>query len=279
MFPAVCVGSRFGMANDSWYVPPWLEYGLEDPDVSFLSTNVDRGADAWHKSQNGHTVQDSDILEPLQEEFEQIKSRKRVRDLAEVFTNKREIDAMLAIVQPAFNFLDAKFLEPAAGNGNFLLEILQRKLSLVAKEACKSQDQYEHRLLRALASIYGVDISDENVSEARTRLAHAVITFFQTDAPGIRPTDGFLHAAAIILGSNIVLGDSLHRAVDIELCEWVPTSGARFQRRWSPALVAPKDRDLFWSETVQDKEPIHYSQLMSESHSHEIHVLKPGAYS
>jgi len=267
------------MANDGWYVQPWLEYGLEDPDASFMSTNLDNSADVWHKSQNVQPLQASDILEPLQAEFGQIKSRKRVRALAEVFTNKREIDAILAMVQPALNLLDAKFLEPASGNGNFLLEILQRKLSLVAKEACYSQDQYEHRLLRALASMYGVDISDENVSEARTRLAHAVITFFQTDAPGIRPTDGFLHAAAIILGSNIVLGDSLNRAVDIELCEWVPTSGARFQRRWSPALVAPKDRDLFWSETVQDKQPVHYSQLMPESHYHEIHVLKPGAYS
>ena len=267
------------MANNGWYIQPWIEHKLDDPDMYDESTAKSAKTATWYENKDDQSIQDSDILEPLQEEFGQIKSRKRVRDLAEVFTNKREIDAMLELIQPAFSFLDSKFLEPAAGNGNFLVEIFQRKLALISKEACATQEHYEHRLLRALASIYGIDISEENVSEARTRLANSLVKFFQTNVPAVRPTQGFLHAAAIILGSNIVLGDSLNRSVDIELCEWVPTSGARFQRRWSPALVAPKDRDLFWAETVQDKEPVHFSQLMPESHSHDIDILKPGAYS
>lgn len=55
-----------------------------------------------------------------------IKSRNRVRDLAEVYTAEREVRAMLDLV-PEFS-LKQTFLEPACGNGNFLIEILRRKL-------------------------------------------------------------------------------------------------------------------------------------------------------
>ena len=64
----------------------------------------------------------------------QIKTRNRVRDLAEVYTHEREVNAMLDLVpdtlpsaeQPENH--DRTFLEPACGHGNFLMEILRRKL-------------------------------------------------------------------------------------------------------------------------------------------------------
>jgi len=265
------------MADHEWFVPPWVEHGLDDPDHLSRSADVDKGDSDWNVDSTSTPLTDDAILEPLQEQFGQIRSKARVRDLAEVFTNKREIDAMLASVLPAFSHLDAKFLEPSAGNGNFLVEILARKLELATKKNAKSQEHFEHRLLRAIASIYAVDISLDNVSEARTRMAHALVSHFNSDAPGVRPTRAFLNAAALILGDNIVLGDSLTRAEEIELCEWVPAAGAKFQRIWSPAVVAPENRDLFWTERVQDKDPIHYSGLVPAGHTHEIHVLKTGA--
>lgn len=67
----------------------------------------------------------------------QIKTRERVRDLAEVYTHKREVDAMLDLIPDIFpsehspSNTDRKFLEPACGSGNFLEDILHRKLSYV----------------------------------------------------------------------------------------------------------------------------------------------------
>jgi hypothetical protein len=265
------------MIDENWFVPPWIRHNLPDPDRWFHEERTADESNLWQLRSNSQKIEDSAILSPLAQEFGQIKSRKRVRDLAEVFTNTREVVEILNLVKPAFEFLDAKFLEPAAGNGNFLLEILVRKLFLVRKSECVSQEHYEHRLLRAIASIYGVDISADNVAEARARLAHMLLTHFQSDALDIQPTNGFLHAAAHILGYNIIQGDSLNGVHEIELCDWVPTSEGRFQRRWSLALVRPEYRDLFWEERVQDDEPVHFASLVAESNGHDISILKPGA--
>ena len=62
----------------------------------------------------------------------QIKSRKRVRDHGEVFTNPREVNAMLDLVKEESERIDSRFLEPACGDGNFLAEILRRKLKSCA---------------------------------------------------------------------------------------------------------------------------------------------------
>ena len=112
--------------------------------------------------------------------------------------------------------------------GNFLTEVLRRKLRLVAKADCVLQEQYEHRLLRAVASIYGVDISPQNVTEARGRMAHVLLEHYQADANTIEPTTGFLNAAALILGDNVKLGDTLNAADQVELCDWRPHAGGRF---------------------------------------------------
>ena len=178
-------------------------------------------------------LDDDAILAPLEAQFGQVRSRDRVRDLAEVFTHQREVDAILDLIPDAFTALDVKFLEPSCGSGNFLTEVLRRKLRLVAKADCVSQEQYEQRLLRAIASIYGVDISPENVTEARGRMAHVLLKHYQADANTIEPTTGFLNAAALILGDNIVLGDTLNAADQIELCDWRPHPGGRFQRVWT----------------------------------------------
>lgn len=216
----------------------------------------------WHTGADADRLTEEAILRPLEEQFEdQVRSRDRVRDLAEVFTHQREVDAILDQIPDAFTALDVRFLEPSCGSGNFLTEVLRRKLRMVSKEDCHSQEHYEHRLLRAAASIYGVDISSDNVAEARARMAHALLEHYQADANTIEPTTGFLNAAALIIGDNVVVGDTLGAAADIVLCEWQPHPEGCFVRVWSPALVPPEERDLFWSERVEDAEPVHYSQL------------------
>lgn len=198
---------------------------------------------------------------PFEDLLGQVRSRSRVRDLAEVFTHQREVDAMLDQVADAFTVLDAKFLEPACGSGNFLTEILRRKLQLVAERTGVSQERHEHRLLRALTSIYGVDISPDNVVEARARVAHMLQEYYWTDTDTVAPTAGFLRAVALVLAANIVVGDTLTAADAVELCDWQPRPGGCFQRVWTYALVPESDRNLFWAERVQDPEPVHYAQL------------------
>ena len=58
----------------------------------------------------------------------QVKSRARVADHGEVFTADREVNAMLDLVKQDTERVDSRFLEPACGDGNFLAEILRRKL-------------------------------------------------------------------------------------------------------------------------------------------------------
>ena len=54
---------------------------------------------------------------------QQVKSRERVQQHGEVFTNEREVNAMLDLVKHETERIDSRFLEPACGDGNFLAEI------------------------------------------------------------------------------------------------------------------------------------------------------------
>ena len=80
--------------------------------------------------------------------------------------------------------------------------------------------------------------------------------------PTVGSTVGFLNAAALILGDNIVVGDTLNAADQVEMCDWLPAPGGCFQRVWSYALVPVDERNLFWAERIQDQEPVHYSKLV-----------------
>ena len=64
----------------------------------------------------------------------QIKSKQWVTDHGEVFTNEREVKAMLDLVKLESERVDSRFLEPACGTGNFLAEVLQLKLNTVSRK-------------------------------------------------------------------------------------------------------------------------------------------------
>lgn len=195
----------------------------------------------------------------------QIKTRQRVRDLAEVYTHTREVTAMLDLVWDMFPTLsqpgntDRKFFEPSAGSGNFLEEILRRKLAFVTAERYRSSTLYEHRLLRAVASIYAIDIDPQNVDESRDRLRHVLQSHFDNDIRSKEPTLGFASAVKTILETNIVRADTL---TDLNKVEWVDyraRPNGTFQREWS--RVGETDQvDLFF-ETKADEAPLHYSLL------------------
>lgn len=195
----------------------------------------------------------------------QIKTRQRVRDLAEVYTHVREVTAMLDMVPDMFPSeqdpanTDRKFFEPAAGSGNFLEEILRRKLAFVSSLRYRSTPLYEHRILRALASIYAVDIDPENVQESKDRLRHVLQSHLDNDLNTKVPTPGFASAVDAILETNIVLANTL---TDLDSIEWVDYRAGRngtFTREWS-TVVETDQLDLFSMAKI-DEVPIHYSEL------------------
>ena len=96
----------------------------------------------------------------------QIKTKERVRDLGEVYTNEREVKAMMDLLGDTGYQISARFLEPSCGNGNFLQEILDRKLSKVATASSSSTLKgFEYNIIKAVSSIYGVDICMDNVTQ------------------------------------------------------------------------------------------------------------------
>src|ERR1035437_7489066 len=111
----------------------------------------------------------SELIEEINND-NQVKSKQRVSDHGEVFTAQREVSAMLDLVKQETERIDSRFLEPACGTGNFLVEILTRKLEIVEKRYSKNQLEYERYAILALSSIYGVDILQDNVQMCRDRL-------------------------------------------------------------------------------------------------------------
>jgi type I restriction-modification system DNA methylase subunit len=75
--------------------------------------------------------------------IKQTKSKERVREHGEVFTAEREVKAMCDLVKDETERIDSRFLEPACGDGNFLVEILTRKLEVVKRKYKKSTLDYE----------------------------------------------------------------------------------------------------------------------------------------
>lgn len=101
---------------------------------------------------------------------QQVKSRQRVADHGEVFTAEREVKAMCDLVKQETERIESRFLEPACGNGNFLAEVLTRKLAVVKSRYGKSPFDYERYSVLAMTSLYGVDILEDNAEECRQRL-------------------------------------------------------------------------------------------------------------
>jgi len=215
----------------------------------------------------------------------QIKSRQRVAQHGEVFTNPREVNAMLDLVRDESFRLDSRFLEPACGDGNFLIEILRRKLSLLS--SVKSSTEWEFKSLIAVGSCYGIELLEDNAAACRERLYREVIDTYSrslhTPSPlrGTPPNLGgepsYLKSLKYMLRKNIVCGDALtYRTADgkpITFCEWTPIAGCmQFARRdfqfdflvnqtHQYSLFDEQGEAQNFDEPVRSYPPVHYTQL------------------
>jgi|ERR1700733_178075 len=206
-------------------------------------------------------------------------SKKRVTDHGEVLTGLREINAMLGLVQAETERIDSRFLEPACGNGNFLAEILERKLSVVEKRYGKSQLEYERNAVLAVSSLYGIDILEDNVHQCRQRLVEIFEARYTTLFKG-STNPRCLYAVRVILGRNIIWGDALTlRTVGakprhIVFSEWSPVNGSLLKRRdfTFQGLLAHEDTrelplfsdlgdDVFIPEPQKEYAPVNFLDL------------------
>ena len=138
----------------------------------------------------------------------QVKSKARVADFGEVNTSEREVNAMLDLVKQETERLDSRFLEPACGDGNFLIEVLNRKLEILRKKYKKNQYEFERNSVVVVGSIYGVDILLDNAQSARDRLFDR---FFEVYKKYFEKNlnDKLVESIRFILDKNIIHGDAL----------------------------------------------------------------------
>ena len=170
---------------------------------------------------------------------QQIKSRERVANHGEVFTALREVNAMCDLVADECKRADARFLEPACGDGNFLAVILQRKLAELRRKYKKSPRDYEKQAILAIASLYGVDILNDNVMACRERLFGIWDAEYTAHCKG-DTSDDAREAAKFIISRNIVNGNALTlMCVDAEgndttapivFSEWTLIGSTQMQR-------------------------------------------------
>jgi len=137
-----------------------------------------------------------------------IKSKKRVAEYGEVLTPQHIVNAMLDLVKQETERIDSRFLEPACGTGNFLIEILERKLRVVESRYSKSQLDYERYAILALSSIYGIELLEDNAEECRKRL-FGVFDAAYTRLFKSKAKEQCREAARYILKRNITHGDAL----------------------------------------------------------------------
>lgn len=209
----------------------------------------------------------NDTQDQVSPDRSQIKSRTRVRGLAEVYTHEREVNAMLDLVPDMFpsandpRNTDCTFLEPACGSGNFLVEILRRKLQYVTCRRYGRTERFEHRVLRSLASIYGIDISRENVDEARDRMRAVIASHLDSHLDARDGSPAFSEAVEATLETNIIVADTLNDAADIELVEYRAAKAGTFVREWFRLDPAANQPNLFSQSLRRDEAPVHYSML------------------
>ncbi|MCR5811574.1 MAG: hypothetical protein K6G34_09395 [Lachnospiraceae bacterium] len=223
----------------------------------------------------------------------QVKSKKRVTDHGEVFTAEREVKAMCDLVADECLRIDSRFLEPACGDGNFLAEILSRKLDVVTRRYKKSSYDYERNALLALGSLYGVELLQDNATACRSRLFSLWNERYEKAVKKKDRNGDVLESARYILEKNIICGNALtlhevnefgeDTGVPIVFSQWAFATGPMIKREdytfeellhQNDASSKTREPEQMTLDQITDKEqpvdegtlikiypPIHYRRL------------------
>ncbi|MFN4242484.1 MAG: SAM-dependent DNA methyltransferase [Tepidisphaerales bacterium] len=187
-----------------------------------------------------------------------MRSRQRVIDHGEVFTPPKLVSDMLDLVAHECERLDSRFLEPACGDGAFLVEVLRRKLRTATVRHRKNADRWTRDAFIAVSSLYGVELLPDNVAACRARLLEAVTAAFREQF-GRPMDDAPRDALAYVLSVNILQGDALTlkdaAGRPIVFPEWSMLPGGRVKRRDYAfhELIEPHRGKVEWSAIESDE--------------------------
>ena len=181
-----------------------------------------------------------------------VRSKERIADHGEVFTPDWLVDDMLDLIEDEVTRIDSRVLEPSCGSGNFLVPILQRKLSTAKAEYEASNGERANRSLYALMSIYGIELLEDNITECRDNLADVFVNELD-----LKKSEDMLLAASHVLRSNLVHGNALemltHRGNPIVFPEWSYDGNGTFTRR-----------DFLFEDLVKTRELLDGESLFSQ---------------
>lgn len=183
-----------------------------------------------------------------------IKNRDRVKELGEVYTPDSIVMDMLNGVNKQLedkgysniDIINETYLEPTCGNGQFLIRMIKDKIDRVYEAAkngeIKEEDINKH-LIRAVSTVYGIDIDKENVVDTKTRLLKLIFegeiyTFDNKNGKGNQVgVDKYpkisLNKSVVdtlsekeklsivnIINNNIIVGNMLDNSTEITSYEW-----------------------------------------------------------
>jgi hypothetical protein len=210
-------------------------------------------------------------------------NRQRIIDHGEVFTPPSLVDDMLDLVAHECERIDSRFLEPACGDGNFLAEVLRRKLATVDGRNTRNRDKWERDAILAICSLYGIDLLADNIAACRDRLLKLVNDAHDARFKSHLPEEA-IRAAAYILSRNILQGDALTlrtaRDRPIVFPEWSPVNGGMLKRRdfeydhlldhahvAKLPLFSDLGKDVFVPIPVGEFPPCHYLKVYAAEDS------------
>lgn len=209
-----------------------------------------------------------------------VKNRQRIIDHGEVFTPPGLVNDMLDLVKSECERIDARFLEPACGDGNFLAEVLRRKLLTVDRKNAGSRLKWQRDAVLSVCSLYGVDLLADNIQACRQRLLQVVRAAHENCFKQPLP-DESARAITFILRRNILQGDALSlKSADgtpIVFSEWSPFNGTMLKRRdfvyehllehahiANTPLFSDLGKDVYVPKPVADYPPRHYLKVADQ---------------
>tara|TARA_B100001057_G_scaffold350064_1_gene351539 strand:- start:53 stop:688 length:636 start_codon:yes stop_codon:yes gene_type:complete len=209
--------------------------------------------------------------------MKQIKNRDRVTKFAEVNTSQKEIENMLNLVEQETLRIESRFLESACGDGNFLLEILSRKLKIISTKYKKNQYEFERNSIVMIGSLYGIDILLDNTLTAKKRLLDKFLDRYK-ELFKEKISEEFIKSIKFILNKNIVHGDALtlnkvNSKDPIVFSQWNILDNKVKRRDYSFANLisyAPFDKGTLFSDlgdevsipkTVKDYKLVDYKKI------------------
>jgi len=159
------------------------------------------------------------------------KSKERVQKHGEVFTPAWVVNDMLDMLPDEVWEAGKTFLEPACGEGAFLIEVYKRKIE---KINVGTQEYWEWQAAIATSSIYGIELLEDNAEQCTMNLMR-IFTKFYDRLFADTQNEEVIKTMQFILNRNIIQGNALtYKKGDgklIVFSEWTPLENQQFKRK------------------------------------------------